>query len=322
MAGTQVNLSLKDRAKLISRSFNRLEVDLSSMKIRKSSEQKDKLEKEVNFYKYAPSDIKNLMPSLFGHSEDYSWYEIEYIDAPTLGREYILNSIPSETWELIFSYLDRFLIKYIDRSAESGPGQLYDVLINKAINRSNQIEDPVLRSIFFDGCTINGKPYLPLNSLLRGKSEILFRVPLTVGLLHGDLCFSNILYGDGGKIIKFIDPRGGFTEPAIDGPTVYDIAKIAQSVVGGYEQLLYKRYSLILKEDNYLMVLEKPVNYERVLPIYEEFIGQFGVSVADSYVLAGLMLAGTPLLHMEDPDRAKALALQSVLLLSGDVQWK
>lgn len=307
---------------MISRSFNKLETDPSLSYIRKSSTETDKLQKEINFYTAAPDRIKSLMPKLINSADDCSWYDMEYINGTPLGREYIENSLSELFWEKIFKDINSFLADYLDFSKSSSEEQLNKILIEKAINRSNQINDKEIRAIFFDGCTINGKPYPSLNSLMELRSDVLTRVPLDVGLLHGDICFSNILVRAEDELIKFIDPRGGFDAPEIYGPITYDIAKVAQSVIGGYEQLLYKKYSLINKKDSYLLVLEKPINYERVLPLFADFLRHYEVSISDAYALAGLMLAGTPLLHMEDPARAKGLALQSVLLLSGDVIWK
>lgn len=323
--GDQIKINLllsESRVLVISRSFNKLEADPSLSYVRKSSVQTDKLQKEINFYSMAPDRIKSLMPKLLDSADDCSWYDMEYISGTPLGKEYIENSLAEPFWEKIFKDINSFLADYLDFSKSSSEEQLNKILVEKAITRSKEINDAEIKAIFFDGCTINGKPYLPLNSLLELSSEVLTRVPLDVGLLHGDICFSNILVRAEDGLVKFIDPRGGFDEPEIYGPIVYDIAKVAQSAVGGYEQLLYKKYSLIDKKDSYLLVLEKPVNYERVLPLFVDFLRHYEVSLSDAYKLAGLMLAGTPLLHMEDPARAKALALQSVLLLSGDVIWK
>lgn len=307
---------------MISRSFNKLEVDPSLSYVRKSSVETEKLQKEINFYVTVPDPIKSLMPKLIDSASDFSWYEMEYIDGTPLGQEYIENSVPGSLWENIFTTIDTFLVGYLQSNKVSSLGYLNKILIEKAINRAAEINDEEIKAIFFDGSTINGKSYPPLNSLLESKSEVLTRTPLDVGLLHGDLCFSNILIKTETDLIKFIDPRGGFDRPEIYGPIIYDIAKVAQSVIGGYEQLLYKKYSLVNKKENYLLLLEKPINYERVLPLFIDLLNQYQISLSDAYLLAGLMLAGTPLLHMEDLARAKGLALQSVLLLSGDVVWK
>lgn len=59
-------------------------------------------------------------------------------------------------------------------------------------------------------------------------------------MIHGDCCFSNILYqnSDVCSIFKFIDPRGSFGKLGIYGDRRYDVAKLYHSVDGKYEYII------------------------------------------------------------------------------------
>jgi hypothetical protein len=50
---------------------------------------------------------------------------------------------------------------------------------------------------------------------------------------------------------------------------------------------------------------------------FNQMLETFGLTKYDAKRLAGLMIAGTPALHLDDQNRAVAFALNAVLLLSG-----
>ncbi len=66
------------------------------------------------------------------------------------------------------------------------------------------------------------------------------------GVLHGDFCFSNILFDFRRGGLKMIDPRG-YAEPGrpgIYGDTRYDLGKLHHSVVGRYDFIVAGYYRL------------------------------------------------------------------------------
>jgi hypothetical protein len=54
-------------------------------------------------------------------------------------------------------------------------------------------------------------------------------------VLHGDLCFSNILYDRRSDQLKVIDPRGKHYINGVRGNQLYDIAKLYHSARGKYD---------------------------------------------------------------------------------------
>ena len=71
-----------------------------------------------------------------------------------------------------------------------------------------------------------------------------------IGIIHGDLCFSNILFDQRSSSVKCIDPRGYLNKfhPTILGDRRYDIAKLYHSVVGYYDLIISERASLMKKD--------------------------------------------------------------------------
>lgn len=64
--------------------------------------------------------------------------------------------------------------------------------------------------------------------------------------MHGDFCFSNILYDMPSGIVRLIDPRGSFGEQCVGiyGDQKYDLAKLAHSAEYGYDFLVNGLYTV------------------------------------------------------------------------------
>jgi hypothetical protein len=239
---------------------------------------------------------------------------MEYINRETLTEVVNKSELSLEEWTSLFSSI------YETLDWDGGGtsfSYIYDVFTHKALIRAETIENEELRDIFFEGCTVNGKKLDPLYKLLVRRSGIFFKVTKAVGVLHGDLCFSNILVDrDNLNDLKLIDPRGGFDVPSTKGPVIYDFAKLAQSVYSWYDKIVEGQYSLTRNEGGYLLSpLGHPWGVLAALG-FSDTVEKFNLSEGDAKLLGGIMLSGTPALHLDDQDRAVALALNAALLLS------
>jgi hypothetical protein len=298
------------------RLFNTIEIDAERGVVRKSSTDLEKLKNEILFYVNAPEHIKKVMPKLYRYSEDYSWYEMEHLDWSTLtelanGRELSLKE-----WSAIFSSIHALYILFSSTSEEVSFSRLYEVFIGKALRRAQSSKNKELRNIFFEGCILNGVSRQGLASLLIRNMGVLFKVTKDVSLLHGDFCFSNIMISDDLKRIKLVDPRGGFEDPSIYGPKAYDIAKLAQSSYSWYDKIVENQYELRRSDSGYTLNLAGHDWTENARDAFDPMLETLGLTEMEAKALAGLMVAGTPELHLDDPERAISLALNAVLLLS------
>jgi tRNA A-37 threonylcarbamoyl transferase component Bud32 len=296
------------------RSFNTIEIDAERGVVRKSSTNLKKLEGEILFYVNSPDKVKALMPDLYEYAPDYSWYEMEYINRETLTEVVNKSELSLEEWTSLFSSI----YETLDWS-EGGTNYsyIYDVFTHKALIRAETVDNKELRDIFFEGCTVNGKKLDPLYKLLVRRSGIFFKVTKAVGVLHGDLCFSNILVSrDNLNDLKLIDPRGGFDVPSTKGPVIYDFAKLAQSVYSWYDKIVEGQYSLTRSGEVYLL---SPLGHlwgNLAAQGFSDTVEKFNLSEDEARLLGGIMLSGAPGLHLDDQDRAVALALNAALLLS------
>jgi serine/threonine protein kinase len=302
------------------RSFNTIETDVERSLVRKSSTDVEILKNEILFYVNAPERIKKLMPKLYRYSEDFSWYEMEYLSWTTLTELANSKELSPEEWASIFFAIWEAYEVFDEKLDETNFSQLYMLFIHKALIRARDTKNKELKNIFFDDVTLNGKSRKSLADLLISNMGVLFKVTKEVSLLHGDFCFSNIMISSDLKKIKVVDPRGGFEEPSIYGPKAYDIAKLAQSCYSWYDKIVENQYKLTGSDNGYDLTLTGQDWTEDARIAFDPMLETMGLTESDARILAGLMLAGTPTLHLDDPEKAVALALNAMLLLSSDLR--
>lgn len=298
------------------RSFNKVDIDAERGVVRKSSTDVEKLKNEILFYVNAPDSVKKLMPKLYRYSQDFSWYEMEYLEWTTITELANSRELSSEEWASIFFSISEAYMSFNENLEDTSFSHLYEIFIGKALKRAQGLDNKELRNIFFNGCILNGVARKGLADLLISQMGVLFKVTKEVSLLHGDFCFSNILISNDLKKIKILDPRGGFDEPSIYGPKAYDIAKLAQSCYSWYDKIVEGHYKLVRSDNGYELFTIGEIWTIDARIAFDPMLETFDLTEKDAKVLAGLMLAGTPRLHLDDPERAISLALNAVLLLS------
>ena len=137
--------------------------------------------------------------------------------------------------------------------------------------------------------------------------------------MHGDLCFSNILWDSRSCSIKLIDPRGGLNqnfslENKLIGDFRYDLAKLGHSLVGNYDHIVTGFYSLDISDN--LSFMFNVDNYEResLKKYYFDKIDE--MKVCKDFInasIVNLFLSMLPL-HSDDSNRQIALLLNAYRL--------
>jgi hypothetical protein len=127
------------------------------------------------------------------------------------------------------------------------------------------------------------------------------------GVIHGDLCFSNILYDFRSAVCKFIDPRGSFGTAGILGDPRYDVAKLYHSVYGLYDFMTNDLFHV--KSDG----AEGVTVDVRHRPLHRQILERFERVFFPHYdrreilLITGLIFAGIPALHYDKPQRQVAM---------------
>ena len=295
----------------------------------KTSDNLRKLQAEANWFQSLPLEMKRYCPSYLGSfTEKGSFgYATEYLSLLPLSEVYVYgkNSIPF--WNRIFSHIASFLsnaksfgdnanIKKVEKEIKD----LYDAKTRQRLTK------------FFDD---RNNSELSLNSLVLQHRNYQFSIieivencinaalkhkPL-LGILHGDLCFSNILYDSRANVIKLIDPRGmnNIGEFTIYGDITYDLAKLTHSVIGLYDYIIAEKYKIVTDADGFSQITF--AMDERLKRIQNNFIkiffcehSKFNTNFKEIIPITILLFLSMLPLHNDSKERQRAFLLNAVRL--------
>jgi len=300
------------------RHFNNIEIDVLHGTLTKRSTNVSKLKAEISYYENLPKNLSTLFPRMVDSriSKGLAEQILEYHPMRTLSEIYTQENVPAFVWRRIFSTLHEITYSlFPTRQQKSFEVNPVDFFINKVKDRVVELTGKGS----FDGTLlkateirINHENYNGLEWILEQSRKKLSSLQTSEAIVHGDFCFSNILCDVDTGIFKLIDPRGGFENESIFGPRIYDIAKLAHSVLGKYDFLIAGQYALAGSNLDYELVVAEPQNYEEVVSLFVEFYLKSDLDVNTVRLLSALILLSIPVMHLDDPDRATAIFLTGI----------
>ena len=216
---------------LETRIFNNINIASNGF-LKKSSSDTSKMICEFNWFKEA----ENLFPEYIPKTRNLNYvsvcsYEIEYFNFPVLSDVFVFGNIGQKAEQEIIKVLVK-TIKDLQKIKVTKGKKSLNFISTKLKERKEQILETCFEK------EIN----LPnLEKLIDYNIEYFQEKDFENVFMHGDFCFSNILYNRRTKQVKLIDPRG-YTDKTIgydsSGPFVYDFFKLAHSFIGGYDQII------------------------------------------------------------------------------------
>ncbi len=306
------------------REFNSLQIDEKQGILCKSSRKREKILQEINYYLKLPSSLSIYFPRLQGFDLGKKVsYSIEYYPYKTLSEFFVMYELPKNCWERVieklFDLCEEFRLYTQQKPSFGQYAGMYSEKLKERmalLDPNSEIGELVNReSVLVNERMYKGwKHYLPdIEELVRQRYEI-----CRCTAIHGDMCFSNILYEPSTNIIKFIDPRGEFYEEGIYGDPDYDISKLMHSILGNYDYILHQMYILNERTDDGFTFDVIQSDYAKT--IKEVFLSKLSqryspeeVRVLSVYE-ALLFLSMLPL-HSDDLNRQKAFYLTALNIL-------
>jgi len=238
------------------RAYNRFSNDPVKSIIYKSSDT-ERLLDEINYYKKIHNtSLSCFFPRIFSSTIDIS------NDRYVLGIEqYGYSNLASfnGSWDDVAEKLRCILELFKSYSLEKDIDVIKykkEMYYNKTIYYHEEL---IKKFPTFDG--INNKEYIKVNGQLLYTFDVIWSdVERMIdqllinnnrfSIIHGDLCFSNILYDGRNDIVKLIDPRGSFGAKGIYGDPLYDVAKLIHSFSGLYEYIIYDKFNISYNVDH------------------------------------------------------------------------
>jgi len=245
----------------------------SKINIIKKSSNKS-LDGEIFWYTNIPESIKYLFPSFIKNNSTNNYYEIEKIDGIELSYLYTNSSITINILKLL---LDN--IKSIHNSSLCIDKNI-NIYINYCNKMTNRLE-MLNKTNYKLSLDLYQKVYDYLDKYEQNNKG-------TVGVIHGDPVFTNILLTDT-NTLKFIDMKGKLDKLTIHGDIFYDYGKIYQSLLGYDEILLDKNID---------------INYKKtIIKYFEQYIIKiYGIDklLDIKYITASLLITLLPLHDIQD----------------------
>ena len=325
--------------KFITRGYNNIRLEADNGTVIKTSSN-PKLKDEINY-----------LQLIGGLSEPY--LELLF---PRLVR-YQLSALPYQL-ELEF-YPYKNLGNYITDTEQYDEVFWTDVLnlLFTTVERMKRVTSPLERSIFEKHCqsmfiektlreygnlkegfpffgelakiktiSINDVPYQNFEEIWESVLEKIYQViesEKSFNVIHGDMCFSNILLGEdittGTKTIKLIDPRGSFGSRGVYGTTLYDYAKLRHSVSGAYEFFIYDKFEISRAEGShseFFLKTEETSNKRICQKLFAQKFVADPKKLKHIKLIEGLIFIGMCARHYDSLERQKAMYLTGIKILN------
>lgn len=310
-----------------SRNFNSLEFVSELGCLKKKSSNVEKIGNEILFFENLPKEFELDFPRLHETNSLEGYYSIEYWPLKSLS-EYIVywrlnGSKLIDASSQISSRLEKYS-KQRELVFELDQEQLYDFYASKFMKVA-AAGDPSHASLLsqhtiqLNGNELRGFPLI-IPSLLNRLRDLCANP--VYGFLHGDLCFSNILYSPEEGLMKFIDPRGSFMNLVNYGDLRYDLAKLFQGLGGFYDFIKAGFYSVSQNQDlSWDLKLFVASTFVETIPSLEDLLLKHfpDVQKADIYFFVALNFISLLPMHSDNENDQIVFILVSLLILnSGD----
>ena len=307
------------------RSFNSIEIDEQRGILKKRSENKEKLVNEIRWYLRIPNKLQYLLPRVYDYSLDLTdpYVSMEYYGYHTLHESLVFGDLPLVKWQAIFQKL-LFAINDMRQFTVTGERNqfetaLRDIYLQKTFDRLDMMRnEPDFYSLFENIITINGKEYRSLNEYIKILPQLIEKLVVNTftgqfNIIHGDLCFANILIEDTYDFIRVIDPRGKFGTFDIYGDARYELAKLMHTLEGKYDFIIEDMFDINVSGNTIEYHVHKQIdNITNVfLDVFRESIDNIQ---AVRLIEATLFLSMIPL-HSDYKQRQFAMLATGVMLL-------
>jgi hypothetical protein len=320
---------------MVTRAYNRFEIDTTKGIIRKLSST-ERLRDEIWYYNKLNAEHPEhavLFPRIIdstSHIQNEYWMDLELYDYPNVGS-YLFGDGVMPSWADFFISLRNILTewstihpRYRWTSEEVRQAAL-DMYITKTEREyrnfhkgwCDKFDNLFVDQIDSGTLSINGMTYQVFETIWPQIKQYIHdnMLDFTPSLMHGDCCFSNILYGQNKNLIRFIDPRGSFGETGIYGDIRYDVAKLYHSIDGTYEAFITDKFTVRVNSNTYEMDIKSNEELNLAQNEFEHiFFPTFNKK--EIKIIQGCIFIGMCARHYDSMERQRAMYLTGTRLLN------
>jgi len=310
------------------RAFNELNIGLRS--ISKSSKDKTlKIYAEGNWFAKLPLPLRLYTPALLdlqksGENYHQASYQLEYLYLLPLSDLFVFSRLTKGSWETVFSGIFEMLEDFSNFRPEHVSQQTLNevngLYLPKTIERLNKYAQQAGFSINQEQFCIGGDENFTLPQIATLSAVYISQATeQDISIVHGDLCFSNMLFDGRVGAIKCIDPRGitPGNEFSLYGDRRYDLAKLYHSIVGFYDLIIAGRFEIEMISKNCINI-----NFSQNKQLHKEVYETFKKIILNNSgyqekeilaITVHLFLSMLPL-HSDHPERQEAFISNALRL--------
>tara|TARA_A100001015_G_scaffold29796_1_gene33199 strand:+ start:525 stop:2102 length:1578 start_codon:yes stop_codon:yes gene_type:complete len=283
---------------------------------------------EMEWFQNIDSNLKIYTPKIIKrHANSNPYYLVEILPFLPLNEIFVYGQKSSKFWYHCIDLCDEFLqkcsnvaIPKVDlRNVHEYSNHLF---LQKPWSRFKEFCDD--ESYQKADCLniINGYEVPSINNIISDCVSRISKMPPIHGVLHGDLCLSNILYDSRRRRITVIDPRGIDHQnyPFIYGDLKYDLAKLSHSFLGLYDYIVANNFTLSHQVRDGFSIFDLTINFQpNTLLIQEAFKSKnfFNkYSWLDLMPLTVLLFLSMLPLHSDQPRKQLAFLARGLDLYS------
>lgn len=295
------------------RHFNTLSYDPVRGRVTKKSLNKDAFRKQVRWFKQIPDEVAPFLPRVFGSSDGPDpFITMELLSIPTLGDLFVSQRLNLGAWNDVVRSISCIQSCFAEKAVKNSlaPQLARVVYLEKTRSRLeefvSQNQSAKHYFVYFAGEKWSiGRVQQTLARFIE-QSGLLDLDELTP--IHGDFCFSNLLYDPKVRLVKMIDPRGEFGVPGVFGDRRYDLAKLAHSYDGKYDFIVADRFSVEVESEGRLRIHVRDSDYyTRVRSIFDAVLLPEPALRQQVYALQALLFLSMLPLHSDKPHRQLAM---------------
>ena len=325
-----VNTYFLSRSKLTTqRSFNALTIVDGCVK--KTGNQSEKIKAEYTWFANVPTKLKRFCPQLIDAGTDalgQAFYINEYLPLPPLNEVFVHGTNPIFYWDKVFSLCSNFLeiCHQFDRAIDVNALGDNDLAGSKTWQRleafCNQSNYPGIDA----PNVINGKKIHSIRTIVHACVTHVGNDEPILGILHGDFCFSNILFDSRMGNIKVVDPRGlsKLGLPLSHGDLRYDLAKLTHSVIGLYDFIMAGafdlKFTLSQEQCSFDLLIHADERVKSIQDVYMSHTFFANTSARSVIPLTVLLFLSMLPLHSDDKNRQMALLANAMRLYSDFIE--
>ena len=308
------------------RAFNQLclSTKTGTMKKKSAGEFGSKtLADEISFYSSISKEHKMFFPRVFDKetNPDFSKIEVEYWPLNNLADIFIYFRYSNYLWTELIKNIVNILFRFkINAEYSSIKNDTFIMLWDKTLDRIKTLEENKFDLVSKKEIRLNDnmlKGWPELKEKVKEKATEISKKSIP-SILHGDMCFSNILSDISSGIIKLVDPRGKFGKTlGTLGDQRYDIAKLRQSYNGYYDFIINNLYSLYEINEEYKLKIFNHSYHVEISRLFDYYLFRYSESSLDEVkFIEGLLFLSMCPLHYEDKKRQKTFWLIGIQIMN------